>query len=107
MEQQKKYDNSNVVSLRVTPLVKRELEEREETGKSTSFIVNRDLGRYYFLLKASLPTFTMQEAMILVNATNGHITRPETVHLLWAEVQDWLHVDAADYEELIERLHTL
>lgn len=79
------------------------LNERKEVGCPTSEIARRDLERYYYLLRASLPTFTVEDAFTLVNALNGHLSQPETAHLLWAEVED----SELGNEQLVARLRTL
>jgi hypothetical protein len=66
--------------------------------RSPSLIAQRDLGRYYRVLRASLPCFTIEEARVLVDAvqphtrrqTAGHTERPGTrdidPSLMWAYV---------------------
>lgn len=81
----------------------------ETMAPSPGLVAQRDLGRYYALLKRSLPTFSLEDAMVLVNALNGLITMPETAHLLWAQVEDFLidsGVDSAPMP-LVERLRKL
>ncbi len=91
-----------------------ELESRSEVGKPASEVARRDLGRYYVLLARSLPQFTLEEAMLLVNALNGHLTMPETAHLLWAEVEGFVVSQLGDedsypnkWDSLILRLKKL
>jgi len=51
---------------------------------------DRDLHRYYHLLRLALPTFSLPEASLIVDALNGLILEPHSGHLLWAEIEDGL-----------------
>jgi len=52
-------------------------------GENKNTIAKRDLARYYDLLAVSLPTFTMSEALLLCDALNGVMCRPDT---LWGNI---------------------
>lgn len=70
--------------------LERELAARTEADSQAarSLTAKRDLERYYETLRRSLPTFTEQEATLIVDALNGTILEPNTVTLLWANVDD-------------------
>lgn len=94
--------------------LKSDLEERVGGGLTSSHsgVAKRDLERYYEMLKRSLPTFTLGEAVLLVDVMNGHIVMPYSVSLLWAEVSDALPDGYAekwgvDGPALVERLRKL
>jgi hypothetical protein len=48
--------------------------------RSPSLIAQRDLNRYYHLLRTSLPRFTIEEARILVDAVQPQTRRQTTDH---------------------------
>jgi hypothetical protein len=76
-----------------------DLEQRSEVGKSASDIAERDLERYYYMLKfalAKLP-FSMGEAMLLCDVMNGTIIEPYSASLLWASVSDGVDEGRAEY----------
>lgn len=73
-----------------------------------SQVAKRDLERYYALLAKSLPQFSEDEALVLAQTLNGAMNRPETIHLLYAEVSS--NPDVVDEEldaEFIARLKSL
>lgn len=84
----------------------------DATGKWLSQIAQRDLERYYYLLRVSLPTFTVNEAQLICDVMNGTITEPHTASLLWANVADALEDGYAekwsvDGDALVKRLRAL
>lgn len=64
--------------------------------------VKDTLTAYYTLLRLSLPSFSTEEKLILNEALSDWLATPETVHLLWAEVQGY-----TDNHAFIERLRGL
>lgn len=117
MDEQRNKKQQLVVAFRLlgefAPLAAN-LQERVGTGVTGSIhdVARRDLERYYEMLRRNLPTFSMEEALLLVDVENGHIVMPEMVSMLWAEVQDALdegyaekwHVDGPT---LVKRLRAL
>jgi hypothetical protein len=100
------------VMFRVNKTLEPSLSERREGEQPLEQVVRRDLERYYELLKKSLPTFSINEAQLICNALNGNIIRPESVHLLWAEVSDMLEEGMVDERDvngpaLVKRLRAL
>jgi hypothetical protein len=100
------------VMFRVNKKLETFLKERIEGKQPLDQVVRRDLERYYELLQRSLPTFSMSEARLICNALNGNIIRPESVHLIWAEVSDTLEEgiideDGVDGPALVKRLRAL
>lgn len=91
----------------------------DATGKLLSQTAQRDLERYYYLLRASLPIFSVNGALLICDVMNGTITEPHTASLLWANVADALDIDdpretpplaekwQMDGDELVARLRKL
>jgi hypothetical protein len=110
---EKKNPNSYPrVMFRLNKELKPFLTERTQEKQSLEQVVRRDLERYYEMLRRSLPTFSMSEARLICNALNGNIIRPESVHLIWAEVSDTLEEgiideDGVDGPALVKRLRAL
>lgn len=73
-----------------------ELTARAEQSKEQSAdvalsqVAKRDLERLYMLYQLSLPTFSENEAIIIVNALNGTKCQPEMAHRLYVDVQEYL-----------------
>lgn len=65
-----------------------EVARRVDGRHSRNEVARRDLERYYAVLRRSLPTFDRQEALAILDATNGTAFDPTTVGLLWADVDD-------------------
>lgn len=61
-------------------------------------IARRDLERYYALLVEELATVTLSEneALLICDALNGTLMLPQTMRLLWAEIDDSIRLDATD-----------
>ena len=76
------------------------LQERSELGKSPSLIAEEMIDCHLYLLQRSLPTFSENEAMLLVDAMNGCILDYHTSGLLWANI-----ADAVDSDHLDEKWH--
>ena len=80
---------------------------------SESVIARRDLGRYYVLLRKSLPTFTDEEALLLCDAVKELFSfHPSDVHLLWAEVSNAQRLGRLEHRNvdipaLVERLQKM
>lgn len=70
-----KYPN---VNFRVSGGLANQLTQR---GENINSIAKRDLGRYYEVLAAHLPTFSVQEALLLCDALNGVIARPGSLYI--------------------------
>ena len=68
----------------------------QTTDVAFSQVAKRDLERLYALYRLSLPKFSEEEAMIIVNALNGasHVT-PEMTHRLYVDVQEYLEESEA------------
>jgi hypothetical protein len=90
-----------------------DLLERAEEGRPPSWVAQRDLERYYQLLKLSLPTFGEGEASLIVDALNGSLIFPYSAQVVWAEVADAIQMDGLDEKwkvdgkALVERLRAL
>lgn len=69
----------------------------EQSDSAYSRIAKRDLDRYYALLRLSLPRFSEEEALILVNALNGAKYEPEMAHRLYVDVQEYLEESNEGY----------
>lgn len=88
--------------------------EIKKRGDNRSAIVTRDLERYYDVLRRSLPQFTENEGLLMMDATNGTIF-PDVIgyQLLWIEVADHCRLNGAaehwgvDGPALVERLKAL
>lgn len=82
-------------------------------GSSPSLIARRDLERYYRLLRRSLRTFSEPEAKLIVRACVGWHPDADSVHFLWAQVDEAIrsqHLDeeyGVDGATLVERLRGL
>jgi hypothetical protein len=79
--------DDRVSMFRAGPL-RADLDARTPADQSFVETVRRDLTRYYFLLPRALPTFSDAEASLIVDALNGTIFHPETIGLLWAEIDE-------------------
>lgn len=66
------------------------LTARAETEESTGLVAKRDLERYYALIGLSLPVFSEQEALLLVNTLNASRINAETIHRLYVDVDEYL-----------------
>lgn len=76
-------------SIRLSGQLASDVEKRVEQDSERPGVMRRDLGRYYEAIERAMPSFTEDEATLLVNALNG--TRhadPAGIALLWAEVAD-------------------
>ena len=108
-------DNTNLIKFRADKQLTPQLQERagETFVPSPDLVAQRDLERYYLMLKFALPTFSMAEAMLIVDAMNGIILEPMTIQLLWANVADAIELDGLDQKwhvdgkSLIQRLRGL
>lgn len=85
---------------------------RDTSDSAISETADRDLHRYYALLKRSLPTFTEAEASLLADAMNGLMLEPHSAHLLWANIDDAVREGLAekwgvDGSALVARLRAL
>lgn len=82
----------------------------DERGTNVSAIINRDLLRYYDVLRRSLPTFTESEAMLIYKAMSRALATDVSyngVPLLWGLVADYLGGGAAEHSDLVSRLRGL
>jgi hypothetical protein len=70
--------------------------------RSLGLTAARDLERYFALLRDTLPTVPLaeNEAMLVCDALNGIIIDPHTYKLtyklIWAQVDDAIHIDRLD-----------
>ncbi len=74
------------------------LREVDARGNNRSGTISRDLGRYYALLKRGLKRagLTREEALLVCDALNGTLHEPETMRLVWAQVEDACRLDQLD-----------
>ena len=82
------------------------------TEGAISQTAQRDLERYYALLRLALPPFTQAEASLIVDALNGSMLEAHSGHLLWAEIADAVQEGLAakwevDGAALVDRLRAL
>lgn len=83
---------------------KSKIEERLDASFTTHQIGNRDLGRYYNLLDYALKevTLTEQEALFIVDSTNGSIFDEVGIRMLWAGLEDSIRYDSLDAKYQID-----
>ncbi|MDE1904938.1 MAG: hypothetical protein KGH75_00625 [Rhodospirillales bacterium] len=85
----------------------------DQTRGAISMVARRDMERYYALLARTCPTFALNEACLIMDVMNGCIVTPETMQLLWANVDDAIRLDALDHKwnidgaALVARLRAL
>jgi hypothetical protein len=75
------------------------MDERRRGAESYGSVAQRDLARYYELLRRTLerlPSFTEGEASLIVDACNGWFVEPHTAPLLWAQVDDAIRDEGLD-----------
>lgn len=58
--------------------------------------VRSTLEDYYQFIALSLPKFSSNEAMLLVDAMNGCIVEPFSAQILWANIADAVEMDGLD-----------
>lgn len=107
---------SPLIQFRAVGMLAERLAERTDhplQDRMLAEVARRDLERYYTLLARALMAvreqFSEAEIELLVDATNDLMVRPETVHLIWAEVADALRDGLAekwqvDGPALVEKL---
>ncbi len=63
-----------------------------------SMVARRDLERYYALLERELAQLHLSEgeALLLCDAGNGLLSEPQTMQLLWAQVDDAIRLEGLD-----------
>ena len=89
------------------------LQERSEMGKSPSLTASEMVDAYLSLLRRSLPTFTENEAMLMMDAMNGCLIDYHAPTTLWANIADAVSIDRVDQKwqvdgyALVERLRKL
>lgn len=64
--------------------------------------VREMLEAHAFMLRRCTPTFTMNDAMLIMDALNGVLLMKETVHLIWAEISDAIHMDGLDKKHNVD-----
>src|SRR5579863_6931812 len=80
----------------------------EQSNSGYSEVAKQDLSDYYKLLRLCLPTFEPYEQHALYEGLNGWNVTPQTVHLLYAEMETYfLAYKISGYEAFIERLRAL
>jgi len=102
------------VSFRDLAMEQRELAPRAGDD-SLGLIAQRDLGRYYEVLRRELASIdlTEGEALLIMEACNGTYWEPHTIPLLWAEVADHVQLENAhirwqvDEMALVHKLRAL
>lgn len=85
----------NVIQFRAGATLLLEIQARDE-GHGSGPTARRDLERYYYMIRSSMPAFSKAEARLLVDALSGIITEPHTAHLLWAVVDDAIRLGRLD-----------
>lgn len=88
------------------------LKDRAEQQLDSAYsqVARRDLGRYYTLLKRSLPTFSEPEALVIVGALKGSRIDPEIIHRLYVDVDEELEdhpVEGINRGAFVARLRNL
>lgn len=58
--------------------------------------VREILGDYIYFLRQSLPKFSLNEAMLLIDALNGIIIHAQTAQYLWVEIRSAIKMDQLD-----------
>lgn len=90
---------SDVLKLSVS-LRKEIVAEIDARGRYRSSVINRDLERYYHLLRLYLVEtvlrFEQSELMLILDAMNGHLATTETIPYFWAVVEDAIRLDGLD-----------
>lgn len=90
---------SEVLKLSVS-LRKELVEEIDTRGRYRSSVINRDLERYYHLLRLYLVEtvlrFEPKELRLILDAMNGHFSTSETIPYFWAVVEDAIRLDGLD-----------
>lgn len=95
-----------------------ELLNRTGEFDSPDLIARRDLGRYYSLIRRSVPKFTHEDVEILTMACEfWTVTDADQARHIWAEVEIWLEESAPqsgysdewinDHRGLVDRLKEL
>lgn len=80
---------------------------------SPGLAAEKALEYYVLILERSRPAFAENEAMLIADALNGIILEPQTVQLLWANVDDAIQMDHLDQKwhvdgaALVARLRAL
>lgn len=80
-------------------------------GENPNLVAQRDLSRYYGLLKASEPKLSEKEFNLLCDVCNGTLFEPIYPGMLHAEAEDaepeYFTKWKVDREELLDKLSTL
>jgi hypothetical protein len=84
---------TNQIQFRASEQMIAALQERSEVGKSPSLVAEEMIEAYLYLLQVSLPKFTENEAMLIVDAMNGVLLDYHTASLLWANIDDAIRLD--------------
>lgn len=93
-----------------------EIQARSFDGASIPLTARDMLESYIYLLKAELGSlknlFSVSEFSLILDACNGWFVQKETLHLLWAEVEDSLRAGLAekwgvDGPKLVKKLRGL
>lgn len=88
----------------------------ERAGQdSLGLTAARDLERYYALVEEELGSLDLTEAQasLICDALNGTLLEPYSIRLLWAEVDDAVHLNGLDRKwgvsgpALVEKLRAL
>jgi hypothetical protein len=104
---------TRLVQFRAAGTLETNLQHRTPTGKPVGEIARRDLVRYYNLLRLSLPKFTLNEAMLMVEGLDIHSFAPEDINRLWIHINNAIQVHGLDKKwqvdgkALVEKLHNL
>ncbi len=87
-----------------------EIARRVDGRHSANDVARRDLERYYEVVRRALPTFGRQEALAILDATNGTAFDATTVTLVWADVDETEGLGekwGVDHAALVARLRGL
>jgi hypothetical protein len=87
-------------------------EDGTPSERTVAIAADRDLHRYYYLLRLALPSFSEAEASLIVEALNGLLTEAHTARLVRANIQDAIEEGLAakhgvDGDALLARLRAL
>jgi hypothetical protein len=87
-------------------------EDGTPSERTLAIAADRDLHRYYYLLRLALPSFSEAEASLIVDALNGLLTEAHTARLVRANIEDAIEEGLAakhgvDGAALLARLRAL
>jgi hypothetical protein len=105
---EEKVSVANFVGLRVSPDLLAFLDARRRPGEARGTVARKCLERYQVLLAHGLQEIrslglTEGEVMKVMEALNGVLYTPQTVHLVWADLADRL----GDEHSLTRKIRSL